>query len=87
MISDSVKKQGQEYQKLHENRQLALFRNTPPQAAGILYLVIWMRFEAGHDAPWRFLQVVENVQDWAFRLSPAGLHLGRRELSRSRCYV
>src|SRR5215203_5650892 len=25
MISDSVKKQGQDYQKLHENRQLALF--------------------------------------------------------------
>ncbi len=25
MISDYVKKQGQEYQKLHENRQLALF--------------------------------------------------------------
>jgi len=25
MISDSVKKQGQEYQKLHENRQLVLF--------------------------------------------------------------
>jgi putative transposase len=25
MISDYVKKQGQEYQKLHESRQLALF--------------------------------------------------------------
>src|SRR3954469_15679918 len=25
MISDSVKKQGRDYQKLHENRQLALF--------------------------------------------------------------
>jgi len=25
MISDYVKKQGQDYQKLHENRQLALF--------------------------------------------------------------
>jgi hypothetical protein len=25
MISDYVKKQGRDYQKLHENRQLALF--------------------------------------------------------------
>ena len=25
MVSDYVKKQGQDYQKLHENRQLALF--------------------------------------------------------------
>src|SRR5215207_5831432 len=38
MISDHAKRQGQDYQKLRENRQLALFRNTPPQAAGILYL-------------------------------------------------
>src|SRR4051812_50205896 len=30
--------QRQDYQKLHENRQLALFRNTPPQAAGSPYL-------------------------------------------------
>jgi len=37
MISNYVKKQGQDYQKLHENRPLALFRNTPPFAAGILY--------------------------------------------------
>src|SRR3954464_2490453 len=37
MISDYVKKQGQDYQKLHENRPLALFRNTSPLAAGTLY--------------------------------------------------
>ena len=28
-----------EYQKLHKNHSLALFRNTPPLAAGILYFV------------------------------------------------
>src|SRR3954453_2165416 len=54
MISFSVKKQGQDYQKLHENRPLALFRNTPPLAAGVLYS-LWVTFPAacgvspGHD--------------------------------------
>jgi hypothetical protein len=42
MIGDYVKKQGQDYQKLHENRQLALFWNTPPLAAGVLYLVSYV---------------------------------------------
>jgi len=34
MIGDYVKKQGQDDQKLHENRQLALFWNTPPLVIG-----------------------------------------------------
>jgi hypothetical protein len=37
MISDYAKRQGQDYQKLRENRQLALFWNTPPLAAGIVH--------------------------------------------------
>jgi hypothetical protein len=34
MIGDYVKKQGQDDQKLHENRQLALFWNTPAACGG-----------------------------------------------------
>src|SRR4051812_34912222 len=37
MISDYAKRQGQEYQKLSQNRQWARFGNTPPLAAGVLY--------------------------------------------------
>jgi hypothetical protein len=37
--AEQLQKQGQDYQKLHENRQLALFWNTQPLAAGVLYLV------------------------------------------------
>ena len=37
MISDYAKRQGQEYQKLSQDRQPALFWNTPPLAPGILY--------------------------------------------------
>ncbi len=43
MITKYVKNQGKEYNKLHDDRQLALFINTSQLAAGIFYWGVSIR--------------------------------------------